>query len=115
MYIYDRAHLLAGDIKASEEYKHFKALKDELYADETTKALLTQYKKAQFEAQTTMLSGQQPAVELMEQLQKVGEVLALNPKVTEFFAAEYKFNTIVSDIYKIIGEACDIDTGLFDA
>ena len=50
----------------------------------------------------------------MDKLKKVGEVLAFNPKVTEFFAAEYKFNTIVSDIYKIIGDACELDTGLFE-
>ena len=114
MYIYDRAHQLAADIKQSEEFKTYKALKDELYAEETTKSLLKQYKQAQFEAQAMMMSGQQPGEELMDKLKKVGEVLAFNPKVTEFFAAEYKFNTIVSDIYKIIGDACELGTGLFE-
>ena len=114
MYIYDRAHQLAADIKQSEEFKTYKALKDELYAEETTKSLLKQYKQAQFEAQAMMMSGQQPGEELMDKLKKVGEVLAFNPKVTEFFAAEYKFNTIVSDIYKIIGEACDVGANMFD-
>ena len=114
MYISDRAHQLAADIKQSEEFKAYKTLKDEVYADETTKSLLKQYKQAQFEAQTIIMSGQQPGEELMDKLKKVGEVLALNPKVTDFFAAEYKFNTIISDIYKIIGDACELDTGLFE-
>ena len=61
-----------------------------------------------------LMSGQQPGEEQMDKLKKLGEVLAFNPKVTEFFAAEYKFNTIISDIYKIIGDACELETGLFD-
>ena len=44
----------------------------------------------------------------------MGEVLQFNPKITEFFSAEYKFNTLVSDIYKIIGEACDVGANMFD-
>ncbi len=114
MYVYDKAHELASEIKKSEEFKTYKALKDELYKDETTKNLLRQYKALQFEAQAALLSGKEPEKETMEKLKKTGEILGFNPKATEFFAAEYKFNTLVSDIYKIIGDACEIDTGLFE-
>ena len=113
MYIYDRAHELADDIKNSEEYKNYKAIKDEVYADATSKDLIKQYKKLQFEAQTMLMSGKEPDKEIMDKLQKLGEVLGLNAKVGEFFAAEYKFQTLVSDIYKIIGEACDFGNDLF--
>ena len=50
----------------------------------------------------------------MEKIQKMGEVLQFNPKITEFFSAEYKFNTLVSDVYKIIGDACDVGANMFD-
>ena len=113
MYIYDRANALAQDIKESEEYKTYRALKDELFADESTKAMLKDYKKMQFQAQATLMAGSQPDAETMEKLQKLGEVLAFNPRVSEYFAAEYKFNTIISDIYKIIGAACDIEADIF--
>lgn len=110
MYIYDRANALAADIRESEEYKAYKNLKDEIYADENSKNMIKQYKAMQFEAQTTVMSGKQPDAELLDKMKKLGEVLAFNPRVSEFFAAEYKFNTLISDIYKIIGEACDIGT-----
>ncbi|MBE5759157.1 MAG: YlbF family regulator [Clostridiales bacterium] len=110
MYVYDRANALAQDIKQSPEYKEYKALKDELYENATTKDLLKQYKKLQFEAQTQYMSGQQPSAELMDKIKKLNDVLVFNPKVNEFFIAEYKFNTLISDVYKIIGDACDIDT-----
>ena len=115
MYVYDRARALAEDIRQSDAYKAYKALKDEVYADESAKGLIRQYKKLQFEAQASMMTGQQPDAALMEKLGKTGEVLGFNPKVTEFFAAEYKFQTMISDIYKIIGDACELDMAFLDS
>ena len=109
MYIYDRANLLAQDIKASVEFREYKAAKDALAEDETAKQLVKQYKKLQFEAQAMLMGGKNPDAEAMQQLQKLGELLAYNPKAAAFFEAEYKFNTVISDIYKIIGQAAEID------
>ena len=113
MYVYDKANELASLIKQSKEYTDYKMLKDELYSDPGTKKMLMDYKKIQFEAQAMYLSGKEVSSELMDKLKKSGEVLQFNPKITEFFAAEYKFNTLISDIYKIIGDACDIDMDMF--
>jgi cell fate (sporulation/competence/biofilm development) regulator YlbF (YheA/YmcA/DUF963 family) len=113
MYVYDKANELAALIHESDEYKQFKSLKDELYEADTTKKMLIDYKKMQFEAQAIYLSGKEVPAEIMEKIQKVGEVLQFNPKITEFFTAEYRFNTMISDIYKIIGDACEIDMEIF--
>ena len=112
--IYDKANELASLIKQSEEYKAYDKIKDEVYEDEQSKRMIKDYKKLQFEAQAAYLTGKEPEAELMEKIQKMGEVLQFNPKITEFFSAEYKFNTLVSDIYKIIGEACDGGANMFD-
>ena len=40
MYIYDRANALAEDIKKSPEYIQYKAAKDEVYSDPTSKDLI---------------------------------------------------------------------------
>jgi cell fate (sporulation/competence/biofilm development) regulator YlbF (YheA/YmcA/DUF963 family) len=113
MYVYDKANELAAMIRESDEYKQFKKLKDELYEVDTTKKMLIDYKKMQFEAQAIYLSGKEVPAEVMDRIQKMGEVLQFNPKITEFFAAEYRFNTLISDIYKIIGDACEIDMEIF--
>jgi cell fate (sporulation/competence/biofilm development) regulator YlbF (YheA/YmcA/DUF963 family) len=112
MNLYDKAHEIARLIKESPEYTSYKALKDRLYADENTKALLIEYKRIQFEAQAAYLAGNEPDASAMDKLKKLGEVLQFNSEVTEFFAAEYRFNTLIGDIYKIIGDACDLDLGL---
>jgi len=55
-----------------------------------------------------VLTGGEPSAETMDKLKKLGEVLQFNPDVSAYFAAEYKFQTVVSDVYKIIGDACDL-------
>lgn len=112
--VYDKANELASLIKQSEEYKEYTKIKDELYEDEQNQRMIKDYKKLQFEAQAAYLTGQEPETELMNKIQKMGEVLQFNPKITEFFSAEYKFNTLVSDIYKIIGDACDVGANMFE-
>ena len=44
---YSNAHRLANDIRQSEEYQTYHGLKDEVMADETTAALIKEYKKLQ--------------------------------------------------------------------
>ena len=112
--VYDKANELASLIKQSEEYEEYTKIKDEVYEDEQNQRMIKDYKKLQFEAQAAYLTGQEPEAELMNKIQKMGEVLQFNPKITEFFSAEYKFNTLVSDIYKIIGDACDVGANMIE-
>ena len=91
MLAYDKAHDLAKEIQNSEEYKEFARLKEMVTADEKTKEMIKDYKKLQLEAQTCYLTNREPSEETMEKIKKLGEVLQFNQDVTEFFAAEYKF------------------------
>ncbi len=107
--LHDKANELAALIKKSDEYVAYKKLMDEVYAEESNKKMVEDYKKLQFEAQATYLSGQEPPEDLMDKIKKLGEVLQFNPKITEFFAAEYRFNTLVSDLYTLIfGDLIDV-------
>ena len=108
MFVYDKAHDLAKEIQNSEDYKEYKRLKELVSADAHTKGLLSDYKKLQLEAQAAYLTGKEPDAETMDKMKKMGEVLQFNQDVTAFFAAEYKFQTMIGDVYKIIGDACDM-------
>lgn len=108
MLVYDKANELAKEIQDSPEYKEYSRLKAVVMANEQTKALLKDYKKLQFEAQAAYLAGNEPSAEAAEKIKKLGELLAFNNGVTEFFSAEYKFQTLVGDVYNIIGSACDL-------
>jgi len=107
--LHDKANELALLIKKSDEYLKYKKMMDEIYAEESDKRMIGDYKKLQFEAQATYLSGKEPPAELTDKIKKLGEVLQFNPKITEFFTAEYRFNTLIADLYKIVfGDMIDI-------
>jgi cell fate (sporulation/competence/biofilm development) regulator YlbF (YheA/YmcA/DUF963 family) len=108
MLVYDKVYELASELKKCGEYIEYARLKALVTADEQTKNLLADYKKLQLEAQAGYLTGREPEAETMDKLKKLGEVLAFHKDMTAFFAAEYRFQTLISDVYRIIGDACDM-------
>lgn len=111
--IYDKARELATLLKNSEEYKKYTSLKEAATANDTTKALIKEYHQLQFKAQSAAMSGQKDEATL-ERLQKVGEILQLNRDASEFLIAEYRLNIMLSDVYKILAEAIDVDLGMLE-
>ena len=107
--IYDSANALARDIKNTDEYIQYKRLRDEVMSNETNKALINKYKKLQFQLQVAMSGGGQPNPEEMEQLQKIAQVLQLSQDTAGYLLAEMRLQKMLADIYKVIGEAADMD------
>lgn len=68
------------------------------------------YKKLQEEAQKSIIAGKEPPPETMEKLQKMGDVLNFNPKITEYFVSEYVMRSLAHDLFRIILEACGLET-----
>lgn len=106
---YDQAHILAKSLSESDEYREYKRLKQEAYADATNKALLDEFKKLQFKLQAKMASGETMPDDEMQRLQQIGALLQFNPDVSNFLMAEYRFQRMLSDIFKILAEVADVD------
>lgn len=111
--VYDSARKLAKEITASEEYKEYKGAQETAMANETTAALIKQYHQLQLKAQATHLGGQKDDA-LLQQLQKLGEVLLMNPDASAFLMSEYRLNKMVGDVYKILAQAIDVDLGMLE-
>lgn len=109
--IYDKARELAKAMAESEEYVSYKNAKEKAFANDTTKALLKEYMTLRIRMQGAMVSGQKDD-EAMERLQKIGEVLHLNPDASAYLMAEYRLNTMLGDVYKILADGIDLDLGL---
>ncbi len=109
-----KARELAALIKESEECRAFQKARDEVFADGAAKKMVLDYQKMQLAAQAAMMTGAEPDAALLDKIKKVGEVLAFNPQVAEYFALEYKFHTLVSALYKIIGDAAGVGQDLFE-
>lgn len=109
MNVYDKAHELARALSASREYRDYKAAKERIEGDETNKRMLRDFKKRQFQLQAAYLSGKQPDQEELDKFRKLSELIQHSPAIGEFLQAEYRLSTLMSDIYKILGEAVDMD------
>lgn len=106
---YDQAHALAKSLRESEEYKEYSRLKETAYEDATNKALLDEYKKLQFKLQARMASGETLPSDDMQRLQQIGTLLQFNPDVSNFLMAEFRFQRMISDVFKILAEVADVD------
>lgn len=106
---YDQAHRLAQEIRNSEEYRTYHDLKEQVTGDETTAALLREYKKLQVTLQMAMMTGQQANETDMQRFQGINTVLFTRPEVSQYLLAEMRLQQAVADILKIITEAADLD------
>ena len=111
--VYDRANELARELGSSEEYRAYKDAKERAFANETTKALLKEYMALRVKAQGAMMSGNKDD-EGMARLQKIGELLQMNADASDFLIAEYRLNTMLGDVYRILAEAIDLDLGILE-
>ncbi len=105
---YDNARKLADDLHNSAEYATFCTARDAAFESEATKSLLTEYHKLQMKAQAAMMAGDRNE-ELMQKLQKMGELLQFDNAAAAYLLAEYRLNTMLGDVYKILAEAIDVD------
>lgn len=112
--VYDTANQLARQLKESPEYARYAGAKELAMEDDTTRSLINEYHKLQIRAQAAVVSGGQNK-ELMQQLQKLGEVLQFNRQASDFLLAEYALNRMLSDVYKILANAVDIDLSALEA
>lgn len=109
---YSSAHRLAADIRASEEYQTYHGLREQVMSDETTAALIREYKKLQVVIQMAVMSGQQAGSEDMQRFQGISSLLFAKVEVSQYLLAEMRLQQALADIFKIITEAADLDVAL---
>jgi len=111
--VYDTARTLAAELKNSEEYHAFKQLRERAMQNETTKNLIGEYHRLQMQVQASAVQGKTDQ-DLMQKLQKIGEVLQFDADASAFLMAEYRMNRLLADVYKILAEAVDVDLSMLE-
>ena len=106
---YSSTYRLAQDIRDSEEYKTDHGLKESVLSDETTAALVREYRKLQMTIQMSAMSGQSPQEEDMQRFSGISTLLFSKPEVSRFLLAEMQLQQALADIFKIVTEAADLD------
>ena len=86
--------------------------KEKAMENETQKALLDEYKRLQFQLQVSMAGGASPDPKELERLQKLAGVLQMSQEATAYMLAEFRYQRMLAEIYKILGEAGGVDMDL---
>ena len=105
--------LLAAEIRASEEFKRYKAAKERIEPGSSSEAFLSEYKKLQLKAQADMVAGQTDE-ETLSKLQRLGELLQMDRDAAEYLFAEFALSRLVGDIYRIVANAAELDISMLD-
>ncbi len=111
MNVYDQAHQLATAIKESEECKQYNAVRKKLEENPDLDNAVKDFMKKQFEFQTNQLMGNEIDQEEFMKLQQLSAVLMQDPLTRESFQCQMRFSTMMSDVYKIVGDAADFGMG----
>ncbi len=109
---YSAAYKVAQEIRDSEEYRTYHDLKDSVMGDETTAALIREYRKLQVTLQMSAMSGQSADAEDMQRFSGISALLFSKPEVSQYLLAEMRLQQALADIFKIVTEAAEIEIGI---
>ena len=104
MNVYDTANKLAQEIKQSEEYATYKKAKEAINLNVELKNKIDEFEKARYEAQIIALQTGKDNEEKMKHVQELYGELIQNQEASKFFDAEIKFNVLIADVNRIIGQ-----------
>lgn len=106
---YDQAHSLARALKESQEYKAFLTAKERIKGKASAEQMIGDFHKRQMDLQALVLQGKELTQEQREGFEKLYSVLTQDADIKEYLIAEQRLGTLLGDIYKIIGEAVEVD------
>ena len=104
MNVYDTANKLAQEIKQSEEFLTYQIAKQAINLNFELKQKIDEFEKARYEAQIVALQTGKDVENKMKHVQALYGELIQNEEASRYFDAEMKFNLLIADVNRIIGE-----------
>ena len=105
MNVYDTANRLAGEIKESEEYMNYKMARQALALNPDLKKKIGEFEVARYDAQLTQMQTGKEDEEKTNKMKELYAELIQIDDAKKYFDAEMKFNILLTDVNKIIGDA----------
>lgn len=104
MNVYDKAHELAKAMKDSEDLGALKLAFQNIKKDPEASQMLDGFQQKQQHLQEKMMQGEEPEEEELQQMQKLFEVISMNPMISKLFEAEKRVQAMMQDIQKIVAD-----------
>ena len=105
MNVYDTANQLASEMKQSEEYVNYKMAREALGLNPDLKKKIGEFEVARYEAQLIQMQTGKEDEEKTNKMKELYADLIQIEDAKKYFDAEMKFNILLTDVNKIIGEA----------
>lgn len=105
MNVYDTVNKLAQEIKDSEEFKSYKKYKELVKTNQEINEKIKKFEALRYEVQISAMQGIEIDKDKEKELQEIYAELLAKENVKEYFDAEFKFNILLADVNKIIGDA----------
>ena len=105
MNVYDKGHELAQALKESDEFKALGKARRELDTDPVARDMVKDFLRKQMEMQLEVMSGKADAQSKQESLKKLGELLTMNARARDYISVYFRFQQVMTDIYKMLGDA----------
>ena len=105
MNVYDTANRLATELKQSEEYMNYKMAREALALNPDLKKKISEFETARYDAQLTEMQTGKEDEEKSNKMKNLYAELIQIEDAKKYFDAEMKFNILLADVNKIIGEA----------
>ena len=109
MNIYDDANQFARALKDCDEVKALKEAGVKVKGNDSSKKMLDDFRKIQFEAYNEYMTSGKVSPEVEDKMKNLGSVIALNPDVAAYLQAEQRFSVMWDDVLKILNEAIGLD------
>jgi len=113
MNIHDKAHELARLLTDCREYQDFLKAKNILETDTVAKKMVKDFLAKQMACEYEKMAGKS-VTDHEQQLQKSAGLLALNPSAAQFLQAHLRFQRVMADLYKIIGDSIAEGMDIFE-
>lgn len=104
MNVYDLANNLATEMKKSQEFIKVQEAKKALDVDKAASEMVKDFNNQRRELEMEQLSGKEPNKEKIEKVQNLYNVLAVNTVAAEYVQAEMRFQMMLNDVSKVIGD-----------
>lgn len=105
MNVYDTVNKLAQEIKDSEEFKNYKKYKELIKSNQEVSEMINKFETLRYEIQISAMQGLEVNKDKEKELQEIYVELLSKENVKEYFETEFKFNILLADVNKIIGDA----------
>ena len=105
MNVYDTVNKLAQEIKDSEEFKNYKKYKELIKSNLEVNEKIKKFEMLRYEIQISAMQGLETNKDKEKELQDIYAELLTKENVKEYFESEFKFNILLADVNKIIGDS----------